>query len=99
MLSGHRRTLLHLAVVFSEGFLVLLVGSSFGRGELGEEMTPIILFDLLHCQLTPGTGVCWLSASCRHRMVERDPCLTWPWVRAGQCGSRSKEVLRKKSPW
>lgn len=54
--------LLHLAAGFSEGFCVVLVGSSFGRGERGEEMTPFILFDL-HCPLTPGAGACWLSAA------------------------------------
>lgn len=97
-LSGHREMLLHLVAVFSEAFLVLLVGSSFGRGELGQ-MIPIILFDLLHCQLIPGTGVCWLSVSCGDRTVEGDPWLTWPWVRAGQRGSCSKEVLRKKNSW
>lgn len=37
-------------IVFREGFLLLLVGSSFGRADT-------ILFDSLCFQLTPGTGV------------------------------------------
>lgn len=65
-------TLLHLVAVFSEGFCVVLVGSSFGRGECGEEMTPFILFDL-HCPLTPGAGVCCLSVHCRDRKDEGNP--------------------------
>lgn len=65
--------LLYLAAAFSDGFLILLVGSPFGRGELGEEMRLMVLFDLLHCWLAPGAGVCWLRVSCGDRTVEGDP--------------------------
>lgn len=88
--------LLYLAAVFSEGFLVLPVGSSFGGAELGEEIKLIILFDLHHCQLTAGSGLCWLSVRCELKEIPDSP---GPGVRTGQRGSCSKEVLRKKSSW
>lgn len=93
-LSGRREPFLRLAAVFSEGFLVLLLGSSFGRGELGEGVMPMILVDLLRRWLNPVTGVCGLSASGRDGTMARHAR-----VRAGRCGSRSKEVPSKKSSW
>lgn len=93
-LLGRREPFLRLAAVFSEGFLVLPPGGSFGRGELGEEVTPMVLVDLLHRWLNPTTGVCGLSASGGDGTMARDAR-----VRAGRCGSRSKEVPSKKSSW
>ena len=94
-LSGNRETLLHLVAGFGDGFLVILVVSSFGRGELGEEMIPIILFDLLHCQWSPGAGVCWLGWAVGQGGWRR----ARTHVALGESRTHSKKGLRMKSSW
>lgn len=42
--TAYREMLLNLVAPYSEGFLIVLVDSCFGRTELGEEMTPFYFF-------------------------------------------------------